>query len=280
MLLHKTVEHNARVRREAKALTEAGHDVVVVHLPRAAEEAQSASADGYELRSAAPAGRAERLPGGARRALSASRIARVAARERPDAVHAHDAAMLAPGWIAARRRCALLLYDSHELATGVPYHSRSWARMVAGSVERLAPPHRAPCSRSPTGSPRRLQRAVRAAAASRRAPERAGLQPPRRPGRSRTSRNARHRLGAARAPPGGAGGRGRGGETLVRAVRAGSTDAHLVFLGTDGPATRTCCGASLASGSASARARSTSGRACPSPTCSPTRPRPTSASRC
>ena len=32
MLLHKSVVHDARVRREAKALAAAGHDVVVVHL--------------------------------------------------------------------------------------------------------------------------------------------------------------------------------------------------------------------------------------------------------
>ena len=51
-------------------------------------------------------------------------------RERPDAVHAHDAAMLAPGLAAARLAGARLVYDSHELATGVPYRERLWALFV------------------------------------------------------------------------------------------------------------------------------------------------------
>ena len=62
-----------------------------------------------------------------------------AARTRPDAVHAHDAAMLLPGLLAARRVGARLVYDSHELASGVGYHSRTWA-VVVGAVERLGAP--------------------------------------------------------------------------------------------------------------------------------------------
>jgi hypothetical protein len=33
MLLHKSIEHDSRVRREARALAAAGHEVVVLHLP-------------------------------------------------------------------------------------------------------------------------------------------------------------------------------------------------------------------------------------------------------
>jgi len=51
--------------------------------------------------------------------------------ERPDVVHAHDAAMLAPGFIGARLARARLVYDSHELATGVPYRTKGWYVLVS-----------------------------------------------------------------------------------------------------------------------------------------------------
>ena len=232
MLLHKTVEHDARVRREAKALTEAGHDVVVVHLPRAGEERQSASGDGYELRTAAPAGWAERLPGGARRALSAARIARVAARERADVIHAHDAAMLAPGWIAARRSGALLLYDSHELATGVPYHSRSWLALVS-SVERLVVPRSDAVITVSDGIAEALQRKYgleRRPTVVRNLPD---LPPPQEAG---AVEDLRATLGIGPAPlvlHHGAAAEDRGGEALIRSF-AELDGAHLLFLGADG----------------------------------------------
>jgi len=55
--------------------------------------------------------------------------------ERPDVVHAHDAAMLAPGFIGARLARARLVYDSHELATGVPYRTKGWYVLVS-ALER------------------------------------------------------------------------------------------------------------------------------------------------
>ncbi len=139
MLLHKSVEHDARVRREAKALADAGHQVVVVHLPPSDEGPGSASLEPYELRVATPPPAVQRLPGPLRRAVAVARMARLARRERPDAVHAHDAAMLAPGWYAARRARALLVYDSHELATGVAYHARFWAWLVSRIERSIVP---------------------------------------------------------------------------------------------------------------------------------------------
>ena len=50
-------------------------------------------------------------------------------------VHAHDAAMLVPGWLAARMTRARLVYDTHEYAPGVPYRQRTWAAFV-NAVER------------------------------------------------------------------------------------------------------------------------------------------------
>ena len=60
-------------------------------------------------------------------------------RLRPDVVHAHDAAMLLPGIIGARLTGARLIYDSHELATSVPYRERAWAWFVA-AIERVVVP--------------------------------------------------------------------------------------------------------------------------------------------
>lgn len=137
MLLHKSVEHDSRVQREARALVDAGHEVVIVHLaPRGSASRPPTSP--YALRSAA-------LPAIRRRAwlvgrmLEAANMARIAARLRADAVHAHDAAMLVPGYLAARASGAKLVYDSHELATGVPYRSGPWARLVV-AIERTMVP--------------------------------------------------------------------------------------------------------------------------------------------
>ncbi len=117
MLLHKGVANDTRVRREAGALAAAGHEVTVVHLPPAAEPQPSGLS--YALVPATLGRGRERLPHAARLGVEAARLALRAASTRPDAVHAHDAAMLLPGMLAARRSGAKLVYDSHELATGV-----------------------------------------------------------------------------------------------------------------------------------------------------------------
>ena len=139
MLLHKSVVLDTRVRREAATLAHAGHSVTVVELDPDAR----GTLDGFARISANP-------PAWLRRALPfhvyrlaflAWFLARVV-RLRPDAVHAHDAAMLLPGLLGARLTGARLVYDSHELATGVPYRDGAWARFVAG-IERLAVPRAA-----------------------------------------------------------------------------------------------------------------------------------------
>ena len=42
MLLHKSIEHDSRVRRAAKSLAAAGHAVTVVHAPPRAARARPA----------------------------------------------------------------------------------------------------------------------------------------------------------------------------------------------------------------------------------------------
>jgi glycosyltransferase involved in cell wall biosynthesis len=230
MLLHKSVEHDARVRREARALSEASHQVVVVHLPRPGEEPTTARNDPYELRAATPGRVGAALPGPLRRAVAALRMARVARRERPDVVHAHDAAMLAPGWLASRRGGALV-YDSHELATGVPYRSRFWALLVAG-VERLFVPGCEAVITVSEGIARRIQlryRLERTPIVVRNVPD----LPPPGPGVP----DLRRELGSNSAPlvlHHGALAADRGCESLVRAMEQ-LPSAHLLLLGAEGP---------------------------------------------
>jgi glycosyltransferase involved in cell wall biosynthesis len=171
MLLHKSVVSDSRVRREAAALAQAGHEVIVLELapvqpapvsepapivepasvleparaPGAAPGAVDASVpeatlDGFKRRSALPpAWMRRRLPFHIYRAAFLVWFVAGIVRTRPQIVHAHDAAMLLPGVIGARLVGARLVYDSHELATSVPYRERAWALFVAG-IERLVVP--------------------------------------------------------------------------------------------------------------------------------------------
>jgi glycosyltransferase involved in cell wall biosynthesis len=231
MLLHKSVEHDARVRREAKALQRAGHEVVVVHLPRPGSSVAGAAADGYELRTAE---RPEWLPGAPARAVAAAHLSGIAAAERPDVVHAHDAAMLAPGWLAARRCGARLVYDSHELATGVPYRSPAWAALVAG-VERGFVRRADAVITVSDGIAERLQERYSLATRPtvvRNVPD---LRPAGDP--ATPPADLRRRFEIDRAPlvlHHGAAAQDRGCENLVRAL-VGLDRAHLLFLGAGGP---------------------------------------------
>src|SRR5215211_7721360 len=99
MLLHKSVVHDSRVRREAAALAAAGHVVTVIELDRAA----AGTLDGFARRSATPPPwLRERLPREVYRAAFLLWFVRRVRELRPDIVHAHDAAMLLPGLLGAR----------------------------------------------------------------------------------------------------------------------------------------------------------------------------------
>ena len=133
MLLERSdTQHDGRVRREVRALAGAGHEVVLLHHGRG--DQTSLRADGATTRSVRPGG-AGRLPGHVARLALWARYAWVAARLRPDVVHAHDLTMLAPGWLAARTTGAQLLYDTHEYADGVPYRSPI-GRRIARRLQR------------------------------------------------------------------------------------------------------------------------------------------------
>ena len=135
MLLHKDVTHDSRVRREASHLAAQGHAVTVLELAPVPAECQVL--DGFERRSVLPAPWVRRtLPAPLYRLAFFASFVRAIRTQRPDVVHAHDAAMLLPGLVGARLTGAQLVYDAHELATSVPYRDRAWAWFVA-SIERV-----------------------------------------------------------------------------------------------------------------------------------------------
>ena len=155
MLLHKSVEFDSRVRREASALAAAGHELVVLELAPVPAHAQAL--DGFERRSVLPpAWIRRRLPSVVYRPVMMVWFIRGILLTRPDVIHAHDAAMLLPGIVGARLTRAALVYDSHELATSVPYRERGWAWFV-GAVERLVVPRCAAVITVSDGIAARLQ---------------------------------------------------------------------------------------------------------------------------
>lgn len=228
MLLHKSIEHDSRVKRAAGALAGAGHEVTVLHLPPVRGE-HDGRHDGYKVASVTPGRRAALLPPPVRRAVAAVAFARAAHRLRPEAVHAHDVAMLPPAWLAARRN-GILVYDTHELATGVPYRGLPWGALVR-TIERLLVPRCALVITVSDGIADRLSQLY----STRRAP----LVVRNIPDPADYVEAAAFDLRAASGiEPGaplvlhlGAAGADRGCEALVRAMKRLPEDVALVFLG-------------------------------------------------
>lgn len=229
MLLHKSVEFDSRVRREASTLVTAGHAVCVLEL--APVPGGTASLDGFRrLSTLPPAWTKRRLPSLVYRALMLAYFVRALAHEQLDVVHAHDAAMLIPGWIGSRLSGAKLIYDSHELATGVPYRERGWAWLV-GLIERLLVPRCAAVITVSDGIGQRLRELYGLSSSPAVVRNVSALS-------SDGSGGLRRRLGLAPEVPlvlhQGAPAPGRGCEVLVDAV-AKLGDARLVFLGDPEP---------------------------------------------
>jgi glycosyltransferase involved in cell wall biosynthesis len=152
---------------------------------------------------------------------------------RPDVVHAHDAAMLLSGLLVARVTGALLVYDSHELATSVPYRERMWAWFIV-TLERLAVPRADAVVTVSDGIAERLRERYRLTARPTVLRNVSALSTD----GPAAGEGPRARLGLGDEPlllHQGAAATGRGGEHLVRAT-ALVPEAHLVFLGDGEPA--------------------------------------------
>jgi glycosyltransferase involved in cell wall biosynthesis len=232
MLLHKSIEHDSRVRRAARALAADGHEVTVLHLPRVRGE-MDGPLDGFFVRSVTPpAWVRRRLPSTLYRLVFFAAFVRAARRLRPDVVHAHDAAMLAPGWATARLAGAKLIYDSHEYAAGVPYRNRGWTLLVT-TLECLTIRRCAAVITVSDGIADRLQASYglrERPVVVRNIPDPAEHDP------DFEAPDLRDSLGTAPGTPLvlhlGAVARDRGCEALVRAM-AHLPEAHLLFLGAD-----------------------------------------------
>lgn len=229
MLLHKSVEFDSRVRREASALAAAGIDVTVLELANI--PAGAGALDGFARRSVRPPAWLRRwLPFHLYRAAFLWWFVVGIVRARPDVVHAHDAAMLLPGIMGARLIGAKLVYDSHELATSVPYRERTWAAFVAG-IERLVVPRCAAVITVSDGIAERLRGRYRLACMPTVVRNVSALHPGGRGGlRERMEIDAGTPLVLHQGAPAPA----RGCEILVEAL-AKVPGAHLAFLGDPEP---------------------------------------------
>jgi glycosyltransferase involved in cell wall biosynthesis len=229
MLLHKSVEFDSRVRREAGALTAAGHEVIVLELSEVPDADRTL--DGFRRSSCMPPAWArQKLPVPLYRSLMLLSFVTAIARTRPDVVHAHDAAMLLPGLVGARLTGARLVYDSHELATSVPYRERAWAWFV-GAVERVVIPRCAAVITVSDGIAARLRERYRLSATPTVVRNVSALA-------ANGTGELRSRLGLGPEVPlvlhQGAPAPDRGCEALIEAV-ALLDDAHAVFLGDPEP---------------------------------------------
>ncbi len=242
MLLHKSVQFDSRVRREASALARAGHEVMVLELAEAGEAGDRLDGhrpgghriptlDGFERRSVLPpAWLRRRLPFHLYRLAFLWSFVVNIRRVRPEVVHAHDAAMLLPGILGARLTGARLVYDSHELATSVPYRERLWAAFVS-AIERLVVPRCAAVITVSDGIAQRLRERYRLPRTPWVVRNVSALAPNGRPG-------LRASLGIAADTPlvlhQGAPAPARGCEVLVEAVNR-MPGVHLAFLGDPEP---------------------------------------------
>lgn len=232
MLLHKPVLQDSRVRREARTLQRAGYAVTVIQLAPPETAQPVIAEDGYAVRSVT---KVQTRPGDSIRARHAAYLRAFVGeivRARPSVIHAHDTAMLVPGVAGMRLMNARLVYDSHELATGVAYRSGVWSRFVS-NVERLGIPHCSAVLTVSEGIATELERRYRLPARPTVVRNVSDLEE----STASSGQGLRERLGLRDVPLAlhqGAPAVGRGCESLIRAV-ATMPDVHLVFLG-DGQA--------------------------------------------
>ncbi|MCA1834719.1 MAG: glycosyltransferase family 4 protein [Actinomycetota bacterium] len=163
MLLRNAFVRDARVLREAQALTRAGHDVEVIatmepDLPR------RESRDGFRIHridalppsltrlagrpliasQSVPAKPSARPPAliALRDRIVSRRFARAASKVAADAFHAHDLNTLAAGVAAARTRGVPLVYDAHELYSELagfsPAERRRWTAVEKALIGRAS----------------------------------------------------------------------------------------------------------------------------------------------
>jgi len=165
MLVRNSCTHDARVLREAAALSAAGHSIRILAMREAGAPNKEAR-DGFMIERIAPIPfirravippmttsaeqpvvtlpRRSPLLYAIRDRLISFNLTRAALRVKADAYHAHDLNTLIPAMRAARRHRARLVYDSHELypeITGLSEpERRRWRRQerrAIGKTDRI-----------------------------------------------------------------------------------------------------------------------------------------------
>lgn len=130
MAVISDMTHDARVYKEARTLVQSGARVSVISVTSGPERQQYVQ-DGIEITALPFDVAARRGVGGFYRLLLSELVSRPA-----DVYHAHNVHTLPVCWWAARRRGARLVYDSHELFTGLQLAEPSLRERVKQTVER------------------------------------------------------------------------------------------------------------------------------------------------
>jgi glycosyltransferase involved in cell wall biosynthesis len=142
MLVTNDVSHDTRVRREARALMDAGAAVTIVGVG-----SSEAADDVYDIRLVKPA-RASSVRAWMARVIAnlcatwsfERRMQRAAIDVRGDVYHCHDLDTLWAGYRVSRRHKAALVYDSHELYLEQPGIRDQWWASLLAPVERYIAP--------------------------------------------------------------------------------------------------------------------------------------------
>jgi glycosyltransferase involved in cell wall biosynthesis len=124
---------DARVRREAAALSSAGHDVTVIGFSYSVATLPSANGVQFVLRHFPPRGvhRWRRLLGAG---IFFLRVSRLILKTDADAYHAHNHHLAFPCLAAARRRRVPFIYDAHEMYR--EFQHASGVRLIVSNIER------------------------------------------------------------------------------------------------------------------------------------------------
>jgi len=126
MFVYNNMLHDARVRKEARTLSEAGYEVTVLAVREPGPTLREETVHGFRIlrisRPRPPALKvldtATRLPlYPLRRVVVFVRFLRAALRTKADVYHAHDLNTLLMAWTASRLRRVPLIYDTHEVET-------------------------------------------------------------------------------------------------------------------------------------------------------------------
>ncbi|HUF07095.1 MAG TPA: glycosyltransferase family 4 protein, partial [Candidatus Binatia bacterium] len=144
MLVRNPYTHDTRVEKEARTLTDAGHEVTVVADAAPGLPAREARDGAQVIRVAR---RGPSLPG-LRFLVHEARLQRILRRLEPDVLHAHDSNALIPVALAARSLRVPFVYDAHDLWLGRPRRERSrvyfaLSQLFYAAIERLLVPRAA-----------------------------------------------------------------------------------------------------------------------------------------